>query len=285
MNSALPQGSSTRVSQPVSRPHTITQADATTDTATRNAYLMESLHQAIPMLRKLATRLGYAYEELYQIAALAALERYERAQETRHPREYLHACMRYAIMDHYWKTIHRSLHPLSLDAPLDEEGRITYADLLASPEPVSRVSEQEKSRRAALYEALSRLPLEEQRYLCRVYGIGDYTPTLPTEGRFAGRRPDSPRSDAALSSHAYNWLRRDIALAGALAPEVARFEKGCAPMGYSARYAFEEDFEEITDFPRLLASSEQETPVGTSQSDVPTIDSQDECATDPMQAM
>jgi DNA-directed RNA polymerase specialized sigma24 family protein len=283
MNSALPQGPSTRVSQPVSRPRTITQADATADTATRNAFILESLHQATPMLRKLATRLGYAYEELYQMAALVALERYERSLETSHPRKYLHACMRYAIMDHCWKTIHRSLHPLSLDAPLD--GRITYADLLASPEPVSRVTKQEKSRRAALYGALSRLPLEEQQYLCRVYGIGDYTPTLPTEGRFAGRLPDSPRRNTALSSHAYNWLRRDRALAGALASQGARFEKGCAPMGYSARYAFEEDFEEIADFPLLVASSEQETPVGTSQSDVPTIDSQDEWATDPMQAM
>jgi DNA-directed RNA polymerase specialized sigma24 family protein len=272
-----------RTSKPVGRPRTIVAPSQPTDTATRNAFILESLHQATPMLQALAKRLGYAYEELYQMAALVALERYERAQQTHHPRKYLHACMRYAIMDHYWKTIHRSLHPLSLDAPLD--GRITYADLLASPEPVSRVSEQEKSRTAALYEALSRLPLEEQQYLCRVYGIGDYTPTLPTEGRFAGRLPDSPRRNTALSSHAYNWLRRDRALAGALASQGARFEKGCAPMGYSARYAFEEDFEEIADFPLLVASSEQETPVGTSQSDVPTIDSQDECATDPMQAM
>jgi DNA-directed RNA polymerase specialized sigma24 family protein len=285
MNSALPQGPSTRASQPVSRPRTITQADATADTATRNAFILESLHQATPMLRKLATRLGYAYEELYQMAALVALERYARSLETSHPRKYLHACMRYAIMDHYWKTIHRSLHAVSLDKPIDEEGRITYADLLASPDTVARVSEQEKSRTAALYGALSRLPLEEQSYLCRVYGICDYTPDLPTEGRFAGRLPDDRRSDAALSSHAYNWLRRDTALARALAPEVARFEKGCAPMGYSARYAFEEDMEEIADFPRLSASSEQETPTETSQGDVLTIDSQDECATDPVQTM
>jgi DNA-directed RNA polymerase specialized sigma24 family protein len=274
-----------RTSKPVGRPRTIVAPSQPTDTATRNAFILESLHQATPMLQALAKRLGLDYEELFQMAALAALERYERSLEISHPRKYLHACMRYAIMDHCYRSIHRSLHPLSLDAPLDEEGRITYADLLVSPDPVSRVSEQEKSRTAALYEALSRLPLEEQRYLCRVYHIHDYTPTLPTEGRFAGRLPDSPRSNTAISSHAYNWLRRDTALAGALAPEVARFEKGHPPMGYSARYAFEEDFEEIADFPGLLASGEEETSAETQESDVPRTDIPDESMTGLMQAI
>jgi hypothetical protein len=56
-------------------------------------------------------------------------------------------------------------------------------------------------------------------------------------------------------------------------------------MGYSARYAFEEDYEEVTDFPRLLASGEEETPVEAQENDVPRTDIPDESMTELLSPM
>ncbi len=182
------------------------------DIAVRNAYILESLRQASPMLRNFAKRYDRDYDELWQIAALAALEQYEKAQRVENPRAYLHRVIRNAIL----KTLPMSIQFLSLDAPVAQGSEMTYADYLVSPDPVPCDTAREQQQMTALYQALNRLPLEDQVYLCRVHGIIAYTPTLPTEGRFAARSPNFTCTNSALGAHAYHWLRRDEALVHAL---------------------------------------------------------------------
>ncbi len=183
------------------------------DIAARNAYILESLNQAAPMLRNFAKRSRRDYDEVWQIAAVAALEQYERAQSVENPRAYLHRVIRNAIL----KSLHvPPIQFLSLDAPVAQGSEMTYADYLVSPDPVPCDTAREQQQMTALYQALNRLPLEDQVYLCRVHGIIAYTPVLPTEGRFAVKFPDLTRTNNALGTHAYHWLRRDEALVHAL---------------------------------------------------------------------
>jgi hypothetical protein len=85
----------------------------------------------------------------------------------------------------------------SLDVPLNEDGDLTLADLLpdrclGSEEDHARCDQ----KVAAVHEALRRLPLEEQKYLCEVYSIYGYEPTAPAEARFRRQGVESPSFEA-----------------------------------------------------------------------------------------
>src|SRR5579859_4800957 len=76
--------------------------------ADRDAFLLESLRQAAPMLQNLACRYRVDFEDLYQDAAVVALERAEQAQ--RRGRAWLHATLRGEALN----TITRKRGPIAL---------------------------------------------------------------------------------------------------------------------------------------------------------------------------
>ena len=181
------------------------------DVSTRNADILAVLTQAAPMLRNLAFQFGMEYDELHQMAAIAALENYEKAQVSQNPRAFLYGVVRNVL---WYKP--KEEPTLSLDMPLDGESGATYADLLPAPS-LSQVDpgRLEKKTRA-LYASLRKLPLEAQLYLARVHELNAYRPERPKKGRFAGKRPNYSRDPNVLSHQAYHYLRHDRRLAHAI---------------------------------------------------------------------
>ena len=180
----------------------------------RNEEVLSVLNQAAPMLRRMAFRSGQDYDDLSQTAALVALEHYEKAQGAENPRAYLYGIMRRVP----WQ-MSRPADSISLDRPVDAESATTYADLLPTPVPVEIDEKREERRTRALFAALRRLPLEAQQYLCRVHNLAAYQPVRPRRGRFAGSGAHlAPRSDHALGTASYRWLRENEALARVICP-------------------------------------------------------------------
>jgi DNA-directed RNA polymerase specialized sigma24 family protein len=186
------------------------------DTKRRNEVVLTVLSQAAPMLRSLAFQFSLEYDELYQMAAEAALLNYEKAQASDNPHAYLYGVVRNV----FWYR-HRAEPTLSLDIPLDEDGCATYADLLPAPSHalVAWEDKQQESKTRALYASLRRLPLEVQHYIARVHNLDAYQPARPRKGRYARKRSNKSADPSQLSRLAYHALRRDRQLAHAICGE------------------------------------------------------------------
>jgi DNA-directed RNA polymerase specialized sigma24 family protein len=177
----------------------------------RNEDVLEVLTWAVPLLRRLAFQFHLEYDELYQMAAEAALLNYEKALKTDAPRAFLYGVVRHVL---WCKS--DDFPVLSLDVPLFGDTDGCLADVVPAP-VASETDEGEQARKEqALYASLRKLPLEVQTYLCRVYGLNAYQPELPEKGRFAGKRPNFSRDPGTLSRQAYSYLRRDRRLAHAI---------------------------------------------------------------------
>ncbi len=162
-------------------------------------YILESLRQAVPMLRNLAIRYHLDFDDLYQDAFLVALDCYERAMAYSNPRAFIQARLRW----HALKVVRaRSSHSaLSLDAMLPElECSTPAADGLSAHE-----------REQALYTALSRLTIQQQRALVSFYGLAAFQPQA--NGRRSWRAiAANPKAEWNRRDKAMTELRRDQAL-------------------------------------------------------------------------
>ena len=151
-------------------------------------YILESLRQAAPMLRNLAIRYELDYDDLYQDAFLVALDCYEQAMTARNPRGFIQARLRwYAVLQVRTRSYCPSL-------PLDVIGELPVKT------PVDHAPEK---REQALYTALQRLTIQQQRALTDFFGLAAYEPVAN------GRR--SWRATATNKSAA--WERRKKGLA------------------------------------------------------------------------
>jgi hypothetical protein len=170
----------------------------------RNEDILEVLNMAKAKLARLAYQFEMEYDELYQMAAEAALLNYEKAQKTGCPRAFLYGVVRNVL---WYKPYEEGT--VSLDAPVNTESTACLADLLPAP-PLYQVDPKGRMRKTrALYSSLRKLPLEVQEYLVRVHDLNAYQPQRPKKGRFAGKRPNFSRDPGALSRQAYHYLRHD----------------------------------------------------------------------------
>lgn len=177
----------------------------------RNETVLSVLGSATSLLKRLAFQFGLEYDEIYQMAAEAALLNYEKAQASQNVSAYLYGVIRNVL---WYKP---NVEPtLSLDMPQGRESGATYADMLPAPTgtPLDPGRVDKKTR--ALYASLRQLPLEAQRYLARVHDLSAYQPKRPREGRYAGKGANVCRSREQLSRFAYHALRSDKRLAHAI---------------------------------------------------------------------
>jgi DNA-directed RNA polymerase specialized sigma24 family protein len=179
----------------------------------RNDFIMTALSEAVPMLRNMARQYHCDFEDLYQEAGVVCMRAYERAQAAQNMHTYVHAAIKLATLAFVQKYCKPEI---SLDTPLYDDSDTTYADTLPARDDPSEQEWHHLERRIdATHIALGRLPVEEQMYLVRVYGLV-HEPKRPTHGKYARREPDFNRSSKTVSSCALNHLRRDSELAQAV---------------------------------------------------------------------
>ncbi len=179
-------------------------------TPTEHEYIVESLRQATGMMRNLALRYNQDFEDLYQEGYLSVLEVIRSLPAyVKKPRAYIQRSLFHDLLG--W--LHaKPKEEVSLDAPLDSEEAVSLLDILAEKPAVEYHPEPSDERAHALYAALKRLPLEEQRYLREVYQLNAFEP-VPL---YPYARNNDQRSRNAMSTRAYKALRRDQTFAVAM---------------------------------------------------------------------
>ncbi len=164
----------------------------------RDAYILESLRRADPMIRGIARRSVSDYDDLYQVAAEVTLKHYERAQQAMNPRAYLHRAIRNAILTYagiaprtsYELLAHR-YQIVSFDAPLARDSDFSLYDLTdeAMSPQISKIRDF-----SHLYATLSVLPPTYREVICMRFGLCGYSVYRPCEiARLLGIHQDTER--------------------------------------------------------------------------------------------
>jgi DNA-directed RNA polymerase specialized sigma24 family protein len=158
------------------------------------------------MLYNFARSYGFEYDDLYQEAALRAIEILMRKADIQSS-NYLTRAIHLELIDlaekcdrdwHLWH--------LSLDMKMGDDEESVGPWLIDKPRRTGDKHSERKAR--ALYKALSRLHPEEQAYFKRVYSLHDYTGPEQVE---TTRRVDY------IMRNAYAKVRRDKELARSMA--------------------------------------------------------------------
>ena len=177
-----------------------------------------ALQEAAGMLHNLAIKYDQDFEELYQEAAIILLERLQNMpQGVKNIKAYLHSSIRLRSLNrikvHY--QMQKSVRTTSLDEPFTEDNDTTLADLLAAPPDLADQGDTTEADRkvAALYAALRRLPLDEQRYIREVFEMNSYQPVI-----YDYKTREKDRTRAATGQSAYHHLRTDTQLASEVLP-------------------------------------------------------------------
>lgn len=175
--------------------------------AARDAIVLQSVHEATPMLRRFAYRYHLGLEDLQQEAALVALESLNKSTLTGNYKAYIHRAIRYHTLSTI--TAKLAINVTSIDVPF-------FADTLAGPVKVADNYCRREQITRAIHEALHRLPTHEQRLLADQHQLNAFTPAegIPMDKR---ANPDGiPRYHRQL---AMRKLRRDKQLQAALFAE------------------------------------------------------------------
>jgi DNA-directed RNA polymerase specialized sigma24 family protein len=139
----------------------------------RNAFILESLEQARPMLRNLASRYRADFDDLYTLAAEVALVRYEKAIATEKPRGYLQKAIRMECLEALGltnpkgrkQTLSDHYQIVSLNEPLHIDSEQTLEDVVAAIDHIAKEYPQE------VYQAIEGLPEKYFVPLCMRYGL------------------------------------------------------------------------------------------------------------------
>jgi RNA polymerase sigma factor (sigma-70 family) len=149
----------------------------------RDNDIIESVEHAYPLLRHVAYRYDYDYEELYQVAAEAATLVYDQAQQAPDPVAYIHRAIRNQILIYTGAATKRkqtlSDHYLigSLDAPLAHNEAFSLHNVTASA-PYASSEERDFSR---LYACIEALPAIYREVICMRFGLCGYGASRPCE--------------------------------------------------------------------------------------------------------
>lgn len=170
-------------------------------------YILESLRQATPMLRNLAIHYHLDFDDLYQDSYLIAHRIVSERGAHESLRPFIHKWIRGEALRH---ATDLGLHPTrSLDMPLSTETEETFLDRLAAHVPTTVDEEREDRRASALYAALRRLRLSQQREIRAFYGLHRFYPHTNGRARWRACGSDSERARNSLRSRAMTELRRD----------------------------------------------------------------------------
>jgi hypothetical protein len=116
-----------------------------------------------------------------------------------------------ALQMHFTEMVKEILPTVSLDEPFSDKNIGTLGDLLPMPTPTTEEDHYRTDRRAQiLHDALHKLPLEEQLYLCQVHKLTAYTTTS------GPRMPRYNRPKNSICICAYRRLRTDEQLRACL---------------------------------------------------------------------
>jgi DNA-directed RNA polymerase specialized sigma24 family protein len=176
-----------------------------------------SVETILSTIRGRLVNLASAYradvDDLQQDVAMALLEMQDKMLSLSNPYAYAIGIARFIVRQYGSQQHHHSvLTALSLDAPLAED--MSLLDVVASPSsPASDDRDDEDKKAGVVYDALRRLPLEEQLYICDVYQLHAYIPA----GQIKRHYDLHDRSQRyLLRANAYRHLRQDGTLAAAL---------------------------------------------------------------------
>ena len=185
----------------------------------RDELVMDCLRYATPMIQRLACDWREDFEELYQEAAVVVLTMWQEGKFAEpKPLAYAKRAIRWELMNKYIdrpsaRKFRTSIHPqISLDAPLSEESDDTLADLIPDSGPIANDETRQDQRSQALYNALWKLPLEDQAYLREVYQLNAFLPRWLDYSR----KPNYNRKRQNMGRAGFYRLRRDKELAAAL---------------------------------------------------------------------
>lgn len=184
----------------------------------RDELVMDCLRYATKMLQRLACDWKVDFEDLYQEAALTVLTMWQEGDFNEpHPPAYAKRAIRFDLIDMYIdqptaRKFRTSVSAsVSLDAPISAENDAPLFELIPESSPVEDGTRQDWLAQA-LYEALWKLPLEEQAYLREVYQLNAFLPRWMDRSR----KPDYSRARGNICHTAFNRLRRDKELAAAI---------------------------------------------------------------------
>ncbi len=174
-----------------------------------NEYILESLTQAIPMLRNAARRCNLDFDDLYQEAYLTLRSSLSRVLAANHPRAYIHTMFRILAYQLVRKRNQRR-EAISLESVCGEDGNVTRASLLPDPEPEEVVILEESSQ--ALYEALRRLPVSWQKEVRLSYELEQFEVCANSRQQRLPCAATNNKARNAIRSKAYVELRQDQVL-------------------------------------------------------------------------
>jgi len=170
-------------------------------------FLFDCLQKFRPMILRLTQNMDT--DDALQEASLIILEALRQLPAAHtNPVGFICMVLRNQLIIRYRQMQRAALPVISMDETLYEDGETTLADLLPSPSIVG-----ENARLEALYEALHRLPTEEQTHLKQTYDLYSFTPRYPS-----GHRVRKARTARSLITMALRQLRQDRRLQQAIVP-------------------------------------------------------------------
>jgi len=144
----------------------------------RDAFVMESLRQAEPMIQNFAIHYRTDFDDLYMLAAEVALTRYEKALLAEKPQAYLQRAIRGEILHGLGltnprkrkQTLSDHYQMVSLNKPFRIDSEQTLEDTIAKIDHISREYPEE------VYTAIESLPEKYGIPLCMRYGLCGHAP-------------------------------------------------------------------------------------------------------------
>ncbi len=175
----------------------------------QDEFVLSCLEELRPMLINLARRTGMEIDDIMQEAAIIIMQ--EVQAQAMPPIALLNVIIRRRI---YAFTRRRRSLPiiLSIDMPYSREGVTTLADMLPDTPPDSEAIHKQEQRITSLYQALHRLPLDEQREMRSHYALNCFQVRRSRSKRVMPQRTWMDLRRSALRS-----LRHDMKLRRALA--------------------------------------------------------------------
>ncbi len=173
-------------------------------------YILESLQQAVPMLRNAARRCNLDFDDLYQEAYLTLRSSLPRVLAANHPRAYIHTMFR-MLAYQLVRQRNQRREAISLDCVCGEDENVTRADLIADPDPEPEAVAILEEQTAVLYEALHRLPASWQAEVHLYYELEQFEVCANSRLQRVCTATNN-KAKNALRCKAYQELRRDPAL-------------------------------------------------------------------------
>jgi hypothetical protein len=145
----------------------------------RNDIIIQMVDEIRGMVYNFARRFNLDFDDCLQDASLIMLEVWPRIPvDCANVQAYLNGCVRRGLFECLRR---RGMETLSLDRPVAEHSKETFADMLQAfvEQDMRRVNHVTRT----VHSALHGLSLEVQLHTRDFYGLGSYVPVLPRTSR------------------------------------------------------------------------------------------------------